>query len=473
MTHGYFSEGTRPENNTAIRQRICGLPSWVWAIAFVACIACAHLAYGLWFWTKSPTNAPKAALSLKGEDFLKSFPGWDTEEERDQAAYNRPAIEILKTGVPRYRTGAFFDHAPVYAYFLAACYWIGGVRLLSVVIPQAVLSGLTGLLLAIAAWRLAPVWRPAAAAIAAFMVLINVRVASFVGTISTLPLTLAIHALAFYLAVSATRPWKYILFALVTVFGVYTTASYFLVGCAAAAWLIWGFMRSRLPAQLIGAGMILVGVITKLALVSVPGDPLREVDKAMFWYGNNPYYESVGWFDLWTVREDPTWTPWLPWQASDAEKARYNDYLQRAGGDKRKAGLLWAWENPMEYVKMCFVRLRATLGPLTGHMRLWQNKLVSTLLWLLVFPAGFFGLWRARRTLHGQLGWFIVLAVCGFETFVIAGLQQRYRLPVDVILIVFAATVYAGLMARMASKLPSFLTTPARNATRPCGGMTA
>lgn len=436
----------------AKEQRPLGLPLKVWAGSIVVCIALAHFAYGIWFWTSSPTNAPKASLKLNGDAFLESFPGWNTDEERDQAAYNRSAIEVLRTGIPRYRSGEFFDHAPAYAYFLAMCYWIGGIRLLSVVIPQALLSGLTGLLLARTAYKLSSHLALVAAAIAALLVFVNVRLASFVGTISTATLVVALHAFAFYLAAELGKPGTVALFTGAVILGVYTTASYFLVGCAAVLWLLWRFIRTKRVAYCVGAAAIFIAIGAKVAFVARAGESLREVDKAMFWYGNNPYYESVGWFDLWTVREDPTWTPWLPWRASETEKARYNEYLERAGGDRRKAGLLWAWENPGEYAKMCFVRLRATLGPITGHMRLWQNKLISTVLWLLIFPAGFWGLWQARHTPQAQLGWLIVAAVCGFETFVIAGMQHRYRLPVEVVLLVYASVTYARLLNSMGLK---------------------
>lgn len=433
--------------------QLLGLPLPFWAVIVVLCVAACHLVYGLWFWTHSPTNAPKTSLSLKGDAFLESFPGWNTDNERDAASFNRTAMEVLRTGVPRTRAGAFYDHAPAYSYFLAACYAVGGVRLLSVVIPQAVLSGLTGLLVALAAYRLAPRWRVLSAVGAALLMLVDVRVAACVGSMNNpTPLLLPLHALAFYLATGPEKAGRIGLLVLVVVLAMYTTASYFLVGGAAALWLLWRFARTRGVAQLAGAAVILGSMAVKLLLVELPGESLREDDKATFWYGNNPYYESMSVWDLWAVRQDPTWTPWLKWRATDSEKTRYNEYLRRAGNDVRKAGWLWARENPGHYAKMCLVRLRATLGPVTGHMRLTLNKLISTGLWLLVFPAGFWGLWQARRTAPGQLAWLIVFAVCGFETMVFAGLQLRYRLPVDLMLAAFAAVTYAGWFDRIVRK---------------------
>ena len=95
-----------------------------------------HLGLGLYYATQGDPST-RISLRASGAEYLASFPGWNGESEHDSAAYNRAAISVLETRVPRGRSGALFVHAPVYAYFLAGCYAVGGIRLLSVAVPQA------------------------------------------------------------------------------------------------------------------------------------------------------------------------------------------------------------------------------------------------------------------------------------------------------------------------------------------------
>ncbi|MGD0649953.1 MAG: glycosyltransferase family 39 protein [Verrucomicrobiia bacterium] len=113
-------------------------------------------------------------------------------EHRERAR----CIGLQPCGV-RSRDGVFFDHAPVYAYFLAACYRIGGVRMLSIAIPQAILSGLIGVMLALAAWYLASRNKGIAAVVASVLILISVRIATFVGYINPARLLLCLSCVAF------------------------------------------------------------------------------------------------------------------------------------------------------------------------------------------------------------------------------------------------------------------------------------
>ena len=92
------------------------LPAMVAVLTFVC-----HLTYGVWFWTASPTGAAKTTLEVSGEAYLAGYPTWNTDHEADGAFYNRGATEVLRSGVPRTKSGLFLEHAPFYAYFLAAC----------------------------------------------------------------------------------------------------------------------------------------------------------------------------------------------------------------------------------------------------------------------------------------------------------------------------------------------------------------
>jgi len=413
-----------------------------------------HLCWGIYFFTKASNNAPKTSLKLTGEAFLASQPGWNTENERDASAYNRAAHEIQRAGVPRSREGVFFDHAPAYAYFLAACYWVGGVRLLSIALPQAILSGLIGFLLALAAWRLAPRNKAAAAMIASGLILISVRIATYVGYINPACLLLCLFCAAFLAAGQPPSLRMTVIFAVAMVLGTYTMASFFLVGMASAFWLGLQFWRHRRRLDLICAVVILAaGVGPKVAFSMSSGDSIRVATKAQLWDCNNPYYDNWGWWSLWDIIYGQNGGPPSPaWKLSDAQLRRYDEYLARTGGDAYKAGFLWVRENPLPYTKLCFIRLRAVLGPVTARMKL-PNRILSTAWWLLVFPAGFYGLWKHRKWPISVLAMLIILILVASETLIMAGLQPRYRLPMDLMLVVYAGLVYAPLAARWAGYL--------------------
>jgi hypothetical protein len=126
--------------------------------------------------------------------------------------------------------------------------------------------------------------------------------------------------------------------------------------------------------------------------------------------------------------------------------------LQRAGNNTTKAALLWIRENPVQYLELCVVRLQALLGPVTGQMSP-TNRMISTILWVVIFPAGFCGLWILRRSPFARFALFVMLFEIGFETLVVAGWQPRYRLPVDLMLAACAGVAYAGWVAGMLNRL--------------------
>ena len=131
---------------------------------------------------------------------------------------------------------------------------------------------------------------------------------------------------------------------------------------------------------------------------------------------------------------------------TEAETAAYDDYLKRAGGNGSRAALLWMRENPRDYLDLCVVRLGAVLGPVTGQMSPLMKK-ISAGLWLLIFPAGFLGLWKLRGTRFSGLLVCALLFQVAFESLVIAGWQPRYRLPLDVLLCSTAGIFYAAWFA--------------------------
>jgi len=412
------------------------------AVVAVLTFIC-HLAFSIWFYTASPTNAPKTTAHLSGEAYLASYPGWDTEHEGDGAFYNRGAVEVLRTGIPRTKSGLFMEHAPLYAYFLAACYKLGGLRLLAMAIPQAALSGLTALLVGLMASRLASRYRGLAGFAAASLVLINVRLAGYAGYPGPTSLLLFLFALAVWALVRAQSPKAYTLFFGAMILGIYTQAAFFIIASGVGLWALLAFWRQRERALLVGAIVLAAFAIAKPA-ISLSMDRSRETHSSeapttVLWEANNPYYESMTALSLWERRPGNNWSKW---KITPEQTARFNDYLQRAGGNDTRAALLWIRENPRDYLELCCVRLRAVLGPITGQMSP-LNKMICIVTWLLIFPAGFIGLWRLRQTRFAGLALLVALVQVAFETLVIAGWAPRYRLPIDLMLCAAAGTIYA------------------------------
>jgi len=409
-----------------------------------------HLALGLYYATRVLTVEQKPSLSVTGEAYLRSFAGWDTEQEVDSPGYNRAAVAAMETGIPRSKTGSVFFRAAGYAYFLAACYSVGGLRLISVAVPQAVFNGLTCLLIGLAAGRIASRHKNAAMIIGALLVLVNLRLAMYVGYVYPTCLVMTLLALALWAATGPLTSGRALGVAGALIFGTFSQGAFFVVTFAAGCWFALEWWRRRQGAAALGFAVVALAIAAKFILTwsAARGGDLdywQRMDRGgTLWLTNNPYYESMTWQSAWECRPG---NPWTSWQKTDAEESRYADYLSQADGDYGKAATLWIRENPAQYVKLCFIRLRTELGPTTGQMSP-RNRKISTALWLLVFPAGFAGLWLARREFGWGLGALIVLGVIAFDTLFIVEWYFRYRFPVDMTLTMFAAVALARLVRR-------------------------
>ncbi len=402
-----------------------------------------HFAFSLHFYTAGSNNASKSDMSLSGDAYLAEVPSWDTEYESDNAAYNRAAVEAMRTGIPRSRSGVFFDHAPVYAWFMAGMYSVGGLRFLTVLISSALLAGGICLMLALTAKNLSRQHSGAAAVFAALLYLVNVKLAQFVGYVNPTLLLLLFVCIAFHSVVCRYRHWR-VVFIMAIVLGIWTQASFFLVGLAAGGWLFLLFLKTRQRADILACIALFALAGSKLGVSLLEGkspahDSMRRATRGIIWEANNPFYERMTPLSLWERRPGNRWSDWT---ATPDEEQRYAAYLAKAHADPVKAARAWITENPARYATVCAVRFRAFLGPFTGQMSP-ANKVVSTVLWLAVFPAGFFILWRFRREPLAWLAWVITITLGSFETLVIAGWQPRYRLPMDMALTVAAAVFFA------------------------------
>ena len=408
-------------------------------------VACAlfHLAVGLLYATHLSPPTAHASLTAKGDAYLASFPGWDTDSEQDAAGFNRTALSILTHGLPYSRQGTLILRTAVYSYFVAVCYAVGGIRLLPIAIAQAIVSGLTCLLLASAASRLFSK-NPAAPWIAGGLYLVNLRIAMYVGYVVPLIPTLLFMAIALWAVTQARGNWLVVLLVAALVLATYTSSTFFVIAMAGAFWLV---LRHRSV-----AGFVLITLFVGLKFfltwsnaAGSAAEPNRAGDRGgIFWLSNNPYYESLHPWSLWEWR---TSNPWSTWKMSGKERDRYAAYLARAGQNELRATLLWMRENPGCYLRECLVRLRTEFSPYTGQMSP-RNRLISSAIWLLIFPAGFYGLWRSRRDPATQFVILIVICEFTFATLVTEEPYLRYRMPVDLLLTAFAGAAYAEWAGR-------------------------
>jgi hypothetical protein len=222
---------------------------------------------------------------------------------------------------------------------------------------------------------------------------------------------------------------------------------------------VWLFLRQRATAQ---AAVIVLFVALKFVLTwsNVAGqaaEPNRAADRgSIFWLSNNPYYDRMRPWSLWEWRGS---NPWSKWKMTPQERDRYDAYLARSGQNELRATLLWIRENPGHYWQVCLARLRTEFGPYTGQMSP-RNRFISTIVWLLIFPAGFCGLWQLRRDPTAQFTAWVILAVFAFATLVTEEPYLRYRLPVDLLLTAFAGMAYCGWPPRLCRATNSSTLTP-------------
>lgn len=408
-------------------------------LAVIAISTCLfHFGFGLYYVLKFGNLLSNFNLHQQGSAYLGVFSGWNTPHEGDSAYYNRTAVTILETGVPRDQYGIVQIHAPVYSYFLAGCYGLGGVRFLSIIIPQAILAGLIAWLVGLTAMRLTPQPSALAGIAASLLILTNLRLAMMVGYISPTLLLLFFTVLAAYFATSDLVGRRLAGFVAALTLMVFTQAAAFVVVCGGIVWLLVRALRTKSFVPLIGIACLglLIGarLIFGMVVLQVGGNSTGENASGILWEANNPYYASMTWRSLWERRPG---NPWTHWQRSAEQEDCYQSYLKQADQNATRAAMRWIRENPGTYAKLCFIRLRTGLGPFTGQMSP-RNRLISTFYWLLIVPAGVYGLWWNRRQPLAVLTVLMIAAYLAFATFVIVEWYLRYRLPVELVLMVFA-----------------------------------
>jgi hypothetical protein len=416
--------------------------------AFALATFIVYLVVGVYYSTGAVTSSRHLSIELTGESYLQAFPGWNDRLEFDDAAYNRAAVETLAHGVPRDHTGALFIYAPIYAYFLAACYSIGGLRLLALAIPQAALSAFICVAVSLTAYRIVDRRKLAALVTAGFLFLINLRIAMYVGYVSPTILLLFFFSVAVLAASRGFTLGRVSIFVAALILAAGTQAGFFIVIVFLSLWLGFHALRIRKRSLLIAAAVLALFGIGKVLL---PGlikanaqDSMNKIGEAVLWEANNPYYESMGFFSLWERRPGSQWTHW---SMSAAEKERHDDYLIRADQDAVRAAFLWIMENPGQYAKLDFIRFWTELGPFTGMMSP-RNRLISLFVWLLIFPAGIYGWWISRQTPLWSLTLTVALVLIISATLVIVEWYLRYRLPLDLLLTVYAGAAYSRLLRR-------------------------
>lgn len=406
-------------------------------------IALFHLMVGAYYATRLSPQNTRAPLTATGDAYLASFPGWNTDAEQDAAGFNRTALSIRERGLPYSRQGTLILRTAVYSYFVAACYAVGSVRLLPILVAQAMASGFTCWMLALATSRLFAK-STAAPWIAGGLYLVNLRVAMYVGYVVPLIVTLVFMAIAFWAATQEPGRRSTAWFIVSLVLGTYTSSTFFVVAMTGAVWLL---LRRR---SVTGFVVIAIFVALKFAatftnIAGSAAEPNRAGDRGgIFWLSNNPYYERMRPWSLWEWRGS---NPWSTWTVTPEEQDRHDAYLARSGQNELRATRLWIREDPGRYLQVCLARLRTEFGPYTGQMSP-RNRLISSVVWLLIFPAGFYGLWQSRRDATAQFAVLIVIAVFTFATFVTEEPYLRYRMPVDLLLTAFAGAAYCEWLAR-------------------------
>jgi hypothetical protein len=321
------------------------------------------------------------------------------------------------------------------------CYGLWGFRLLAVGLPQALLSGVLAVLVGFTAMRLAPKHQLLAFWLAGLGCLFNEMLARHTGAVIPVQLLLVLFWIAQIQVVD--RQPKVLHFVVVFValtLATFCQGSFFLITGAFVVWLLWRTLRGQGISYLItGVGLLLV-IGTKAWLASLPPpqgikDPVIEQTVGMLWVCNNPLYENIRIGQKWKLRSvDQTGR-----DLSHMQTQRYNDYLQRAGGDFKSAGKLYIKENPLQFAKLCMIRFLTCWVLPDG--RNWRVMAISSFTWLLILPLGCWGLWRNRQSTHVHLAVLILLAAVFWSVF--GWPAKRYRLVADTLLVVYAARVVA------------------------------
>jgi hypothetical protein len=182
-------------------------------------------------------------------------------------------------------------------------------------------------------------------------------------------------------------------------------------------------------------------------VASIVGEDLLE--------GNNPCVAAEGFFVPYWAEGSCGWV--------DQQRSTWRESGTDAGVPaavrrdrlSRSIALQFIFDHPAAYVNLMFRRLWTTLLPYDprGKQHL-QEKLVLSLYWLAVFPAGFIGMvWALKRIEPGRL---LLALLVLLNLLAIAGVlywsDLRFRIGIDLLLACFAGCAYSEIFRRKPSE---------------------
>ncbi len=358
-------------------------------------------------------NFDKHALTLDRRPFVSGpYDTWNVLGDRD--GYSSIARNIAATGSIGGSEGAIM-HPPLYSYFLAFFYKLFGFNVYSLLLPQIILDALNSTLI--------------------FLLALNIfnsrKIALFSGM--------------FY----AFNP-HFILLSI----QLYSETLYFFLMLAAFLLLIGFSYKPKLKTLFISAMFMGLAALTRsILLVFVPF--------VFIWLAIVLFKDKNKLFKSWLVVFISLSLVIAPWVARNyrlfhkvlfstdyqlvVAKGVYNFYPEfktYALGyeDAGEVFLNWVKENPAKYYKACLERLKIFLfKPYPFDVSL-RNRIVSSVIFYLIFPLGIFGLILSLKSCNKPALLIFLFILSVSVTHILTDLdgELRYRIPIEMVLAPFA-----------------------------------
>ena len=365
-----------------------------------------------------------------GDEFLDVFKGGDSY------IFNSMAKGIIEgKGLVAFgKSNAHYP--PVYPIFLSVCYFLFGYNLLAYLVPQALISSLTAVLIYLIADKVFN--KKNVSLIAAFLFIFHPNIIMYSSRVLSDMLYMFLLAILLYLLIKIKEKRSLgvlILMGLCCGITVLCRSVFIAFLPLLFIWIAMVFWNRKIEAiKLLFVVFVFISLFSGSWIYrnyKIFNRFIITTDSNVLWQGNNPIYDSVKFLDPYkTLDYDVVLAKQENYQKAQIYKSRFKS--------SEAAALNWIKENPKRYLFLAARRFIAFCGPYTYAMKN-RNKIIFAVTYVLIFPLGFLGIMNSVNNKKALLLTFYIAASIALHTIVEGDDYLRYRMPVEMLITIFAA----------------------------------
>ncbi len=392
--------------------------------------------------SKKKTDASFKKIMFS-KDLIRA--GADKFLPADSAAYNSMAISLLESKGFQYPNGKYTASVSVGTpIYLAIIYKIFGYRLFWVIFVNTCLATLSLLYI----YKIAAlVVTEQVAWIAFFLHFINIRFTYHLASIGNYSLFIFLLLLSFYFAIMLTKTvpsiMKYALFGFIA--GVIILVRP-LVAPVMGIIFIYVFLKER-KIKFIMISIVIASLLVSSWLIrnyQKLGMPIFNTRNYIgFLEGNNDAYDNISLSESYylpSIKLDKKQEQALSEMAEQYDERGYITILMQINNT-------WVKENKERFVKNIIWRIKGILSPYTRDMSL-RNKIIAAISWSFMFIPGLIGLATLPDKNIRVILTLSCLCFLFIPAIVVVDKYLHYRLPVNILLTITAASAYNRFFAK-------------------------